>query len=163
MFIRPLRMQSPAMFKDGASANSWKTHNSCPGDGTAASVIEVGDYADEEITSAGIEGGVSDCTKTDGNWRCVPNGLNVSGTGRWIYLRTESDNNGIQSVHFKINTCPCSSANSRLRERFRLDHRSPSQPVRRSCRCVHHWDFQDRLRGNRKSRCKPCAFRQRRV
>ena len=103
-FIRPLRMQSPAMFKDGASANSWKTHNSCPGDGTAASVIEVGDYADEEITSAGIEGGVSDCTKTDGNWRCVPNGLNVSGTGRWIYLRTESDNNGIQSVHFKINT-----------------------------------------------------------
>ena len=103
-FIRPLRMQSPAMFRDGASANSWKTHNSCPGDGTAASVIEVGDYADEEITCAGIEGGVADCTKTDGNWRCVPNGLNVSGTGRWIYLRTESDNNGIQSVHFKINT-----------------------------------------------------------
>ena len=28
----------------------------------------------------------------------------MSGTGRWIYLRTESDNNGIQSVHFKINT-----------------------------------------------------------
>ena len=101
-FIRPLRMQSPAMFVGGATSD-WKTQNSCPGDGTADSVIAVGDYADEEITCAGIDGGVANCAKTDGNWNCVPNGLNVSGTGRWIYHRTESNSDGIQSVHFKIN------------------------------------------------------------
>lgn len=106
-FIRPLRMQSPRMFVSD-TANSWKTHNSCPGDGTEDSVQEVSDYYDEAITCAGIVGGgVAVCTKTAPgccSWDCVPSGGNVSGTGRWVYHRTETDSDGkMKSVHFKIN------------------------------------------------------------
>ena len=105
-FIRPLRMQSPKMFLS-ETATSWRTHNSCPGDGTADSVQESlnNDYYDEDITCAGIVGGgVAVCTKTAGTWDCVPSGGNVSGTGRWIYHRTETDSdNKMKSVHFKMN------------------------------------------------------------
>ena len=105
-FIRPLRMQSPAIFFNGASSNSL-TENSCyPGTNTIDDVVDisVGDYADEDITCKGTKGGIADCVRTAGTWSCVPSSGNVSGTGRWIYHRTETDSDGkMKSVHFKIN------------------------------------------------------------
>ena len=124
-FIRPLRMQSPKMFLS-ETATSWRTHNSCPGDGTADSVQESlnNDYYDEDITCAGIVGGgVAVCTKTAGTWDCVPSGGNVSGTGRWIYHRTETDSdNKMKSVHFKMNMNHWDAPSGKYVEELKVVH-----------------------------------------
>ncbi|QDZ23761.1 hypothetical protein HOP50_11g63010 [Chloropicon primus] len=83
-FIRPLRMLSPNLFVGGLDSDPL-TENSCH--------VGWGNVSDSGVTvqCAGIVGGG------------VSNGGTVSGTGRWIYDKTEMDGSAVKRVHFKIN------------------------------------------------------------
>ena len=84
-FIRPLRFMSPNMFIGGAESDPL-TQNSCPtGWGT------ITDF-DMTVECAGIVGGG------------VNEGGSVSGTGRWKYVKTDVDDEGmIEKIYFAIN------------------------------------------------------------
>ena len=85
-FIRPLRMMSPNMFVGGAASDPL-TQNSChTGWGT---ITESG----VTVQCAGMVGGG------------VSSGGDVSGTGRWKYVKTvpQDSSGGISEIHFAIN------------------------------------------------------------
>ncbi len=85
-FIRPLRMMSPNMFVGGPASDPL-TQNSCH--------IGWGNITESDVTvqcSGMVGGGVS-------------NGGDVSGTGRWKYVKTVQDSSGgISEIHFTINS-----------------------------------------------------------
>ena len=87
-FIRPLRMMSPKMFVGGLSSDPL-TQNSCR---RSWGSVTSSDYPGVTVTCAGIVGGG------------IMEGGDVSGTGRWRYLKTERDGSSrIKKVFFVIN------------------------------------------------------------
>lgn len=84
-FIRPIRFMSPNMFIGGLD-NDGLVNNSCP-----AGWGNITDF-DMTVQCGGIVGGG------------VNEGGSVSGTGRWKYVTTDTDDEGnIEKVYFAIN------------------------------------------------------------
>jgi len=93
-FIRPLRMMSPNLFVGGLESDPL-TENSCHTGWGNITTVDPDTGMNVTVQCAGMVGGG------------VSNGGQVSGTGRWKYVKMEregEDGSGpIKSIHFEIN------------------------------------------------------------